>query len=165
MSFNTAAAFVRARGHAYRMLLSNMAYGVLVIGGAWWGGATLGLEGVAWGVGIAIVGCWLLVTGFASRAASLSPGQLGRALAQAVLPGVTVGLATLATAWGMRTVSESKVLVLGVAAALAGILTLWSLDRQVSRINHPALLRVRSRVAAVMTTVLARISHPFKSAV
>lgn len=165
MSFNTAAAFVRARGQAYRMLLSNIVYGVLVLSGAWWGGLMAGLEGVAWGVGGAIVGCWLVIVAFAIAAASVPFSQFLRSLASATAPGLLIGLATFGVAFVTRSVTDSLFVVLAVAGALSGVLTLWSLSRQARRLNHPALLRLITQGNTLLATVRTRIAHPFRSTV
>ena len=43
---------VRPRARTgYRLLLSQVIYGALVVGGSWWAGSVWGLKGVAWAVG------------------------------------------------------------------------------------------------------------------
>jgi len=88
MSYNTAAAFVRARGQAYRLLFSQLVYATLVVGGSWWIIPRAGLMGVSWVVGGAITSMWLLVVVFANRSAGVRIGEFVQVLASSAGPPV-----------------------------------------------------------------------------
>lgn len=145
MSYNTAAAFVRARGQAYRLLLSQVIYGALVLGGSWWAGSVWGLAGVAWAVGGAIFAMWLLVTGFAMRATSVGITEFGRTLAWATIPGLAVAAALFTFAAGSRMLALPQFVVMGTGGLIFAALTLWSLSHQAKQFNHPSINALRAR--------------------
>jgi O-antigen/teichoic acid export membrane protein len=152
MTYNTASTFLRARGQMYRLLVCTLLYGTLVVGGSWWAGSIGGLAGVAWAVGGAITCMWLLVVGFANRAAGVSIGQFAREFARAAAPGlvVAVGLALLVT--GMRLAEVPALVRLAVAVATFGVAFAVTFHMQARRFDHPAintfLDRIRSQVFA-----------------
>lgn len=161
MSYNTAGAFVRARGQALRILLVNVCFGVLVLAGTWWAGSKAGLEGVAWGMGVAIVGCWALMVVLAKEAASASYTNMARHFALGAAPGLGVGIAVLFFASAMRGVEISNVVVLLSSGTLATMLTLWNLIRYTRRLQHPGLIRAVGQARSFFTRAYARASLPF----
>ena len=165
MSYNTAAAFVRARGQAYRLLFSQVIYGALVIGGSWWAGSVSGLLGVAWAVGGAMVVCWIMVIGFANKAASVPLAQFGGLLARASAPGLALSVVLYTLASGMRVLAIPHLIVLGVGGVIAGIATLWSIIKQFRRLDHPAIQRMVSQGVISATALFARILSPFRGAI
>lgn len=139
MSYNTAAAFVRARGQSYRLLLSQVIYGGMVVGGSWWAGTVAGLQGVAWAVGGAIFAMWLLVVGFANKAAAVSIGRFVSSLATAAVPGMAIGLFIYGVATGLRALLTPSFALLVVAGMAFSIITLWVLTYQARQLDHPAV--------------------------
>ncbi len=161
MSYNTAAAFVRARGQAYRLLLSQVIYGVLVVGGSWWAGTRWGLEGVAWSVGGAMFAMWLLVAGFATRAASVPLVPFVRLTLRAAVPGLGVALVLLGLASGSRALGLPRPVLLGIAAVVLGSLTLLGLFQQARRFDNPAINAMLNRAFARIAAARHGIGRGF----
>lgn len=157
MSYNTAVSFVRAYGQAYRLFLSQVIYGVLVIGGSWWAGSIWGLEGVAWAVGGAITVMWLMVTGFASRAASLTPSEMGIVLLQSVAPGLVTGSVVLGLTYGLRALDLPHFVVLMIAFPAFGVTTLGGVLLLTKRLKHAALDAIVTQLTSSMSGVWQRI--------
>jgi PST family polysaccharide transporter len=150
MSYNTAGAFVRAKGHAYRILLCQVIYGTLVVGGSWWAASLYGLEGVAWAVGGAIASLWVLIVGFANQAAGVSTTQFARALIPAAAPGVLIAAVLIVVVTGLRVLALPQPLVLVVGGGAFSILTLRALIAQARNINHPAINQLLGRFEAMV---------------
>jgi O-antigen/teichoic acid export membrane protein len=105
MTYNTASAFVKARGQADKLLLSTVVYGILVLGGSWWAVTAAGLIGVAWATGVAITAMWVLVVVFANRAAMVTTLEFVKSLVPAVLPGLAVSAGLLGLVAVLRTLA------------------------------------------------------------
>lgn len=153
MSYNNAAAFIHARGRAYGLVVSQIAYGALVIVGSWWAIGQWGLEGVAWAVGGAIFVMWVLVVGMANNAATVPLDQFGRALVRAMIPGLCLGLLLFGLASVLRAASLAPVLVLVLAGVAFGIATAGTLFYQGRRMKHPAIDAQLNRTVAMLAYV------------
>ena len=158
MSYNTAATIVKARGQVYRLFLSQILYGLCVVAGGWWAATTVGLEGVAWAVGGAITGMWLLNVRLANVAAGVSTAECARTIATAMVPGLTVGLALFIVVAGLRVVGVPRVAILGISGIVFGIGSGWSLFYLSHRFNHPALSALSARVLSAGTLIRSRLA-------
>jgi O-antigen/teichoic acid export membrane protein len=153
MTYNTASAFVWARGQAYRLLGASVVYGFLVVGASWWGATRGGLAGVAWGVGVAITVMWLLVIGLANAAAGVTLPAFTRAFVSSTAPGfgIAIGLAILVHL--MRLASFPPLVVLLTGAAGFAVALVFVLGRQVARYDLPEaaafLARIRSPIGYI----------------
>ena len=149
MTYNTAGAFVRAKGHAYRILLCQLIYGALVVGGSWWAASGYGLEGVAWAVGGAIASLWVLIVAFANHAAAVPAPQFVRAIIHASAPGFLIAAVLILFVTGLRVLSLPQTVVLVLGGVMFSILMLRSLTVQARSFDHPAINQLMSRFAAI----------------
>ena len=145
MTYVTAEAFVRARGQVYRVLASQTIYAVLVLAGSWWGVTRSGLEGVAWGVGVAILVMWSLVLWFAVTAAGVNKWDFLRSLVPVVVPGVSVS----ATVWLVAVQGRASGLgdwgVILICAPVFCVLFSWHMLVQARHVHHPAIDAILAR--------------------
>ena len=149
MTYNSAAAFVRAKGQVYRLLLSQLFYATVVLGGSWYGATVGGLEGVAWGVGGAIVVMWTMVVGFALAAAGVGLLAFVREMTAVSLPALGISAATFGAAWGLRSLDVGSWGVLLVAGPLFAVLFAGYLIIQGRRIDHPAIHKILGRIPGI----------------
>ena len=159
MTYNTASTFVRARGQVYRLLLCSVVYGVLVVGGSWWGASIAGMEEVAWAVGGAITTMWLLVVAFANRAAAVSLGEFARALAFAVAPGLAISLGLFGLVNGLRGLKVPSLALVGVAGSIFAVAFAWSLLYQARQLDHAAVSTLLERSLLPVSRLRSRIGH------
>lgn len=150
MSFNTAAAFVQARGQAYRLLASQVVYAGLVLGGSWWGASVAGLEGVAWGVGAAITVMWGMAVVFAADASSVTIPELGRTLVSASAPGLGIGALVLGLAWLARGAGLPPWAVLLVTVPIFAAMLAGALLIQARRLDNATVNETLARVATAL---------------
>lgn len=163
MSFNTAGAFVRARGQAFRILIAQTLYGLLVVGGSWWGAAVGGLEGVAWAVGGALFGCWLLIVGLARSAVELSLLEFVKAFFSACMPGFVTGTALLGSVVFLRTLSAPAIVVLLVGGAGAIVISGFVILRQTHSFGHPAILAYLAKANSIINTAMCYITRAWRN--
>ena len=156
MTYNSAAAFVRAKGQVYRLLASQVCYAGLVLGGSWFGASVAGLEGVAWGVSLAIMVMWGMVVGFAVRAAEVPTKIFLREIAAVALPSLALAAGAWAVASSLRSAGAggwSVLLATGsLFASLFGVYLLF----EVRRIDHPAIDRILERLPGVSKWLVPR---------
>ena len=149
MTYNSAAAFVRAKGQVYRLLLSQLFYATVVLAGSWYGASVGGLEGVAWGVGGAIVVMWTMVVGFALVAAGVGLLSFVREVTAVALPALAISALTFAATWGLRSTGIGSWGVLLLAGPLFVILFAGYLIIQGRRIDHPAIHKILGRIPGI----------------
>jgi O-antigen/teichoic acid export membrane protein len=149
MSYNNAAAFIHARGRAYGLVVSQIVYGAMVVGGSWWVIGELGLQGVAWVVGVAIGVMWILVVAMANNAAAVPFRQSCVTLGKAAMPGILVGMLVFAFVTVLRAATLPSFLVLFLGGGAAAIATAVALYHQGRALNHPTIHGQLDRVAAL----------------
>jgi lipopolysaccharide exporter len=161
MSYNTAGAFVRAKGHAYRILLCQVIYGTLVVGGSWWAATTYGLQGVAWAVGGAIASLWVLIVVFANHAAAVPITQFVRTVAVASGPGLVTGAALVALVTALRAMSVPQFVLLVLCGCALAIVLLRNLIYQARNVDHPVINQTLSRLGASLKSVRVAVAQCF----
>jgi lipopolysaccharide exporter len=139
VTYNTASAFLKARGHAYQLLIATLVYGFLVVVGTAWAVKTAGLSAVPWAVGFAITAMWLLVVGMVNGSASVPFRPFLRDITLAVLPGTVLALGTYVCVLLLRAAGSSSLLILVFAILTTAIGTLGIFLLQVRRSNHVTL--------------------------
>jgi PST family polysaccharide transporter len=150
MSYNNAAAFIHARGRAFGLVVSQIAYAALVIGGSFWAIPRFGLNGVAWAVGGAILAMWLMVVGMANRASTVPLPAFARTVLMAVWPGLGLGLCLYVSTLGLRTLQLPSMLLLLLVAPVYALAILATLYHQARQLDHPAInARLDQAVARV----------------
>jgi O-antigen/teichoic acid export membrane protein len=159
MTYNTASAFLRARGKIVPLLLSTIVYGALVLGGGVWAASMAGVQGVAWTVGGAITVMWLLVVGAANRAADVPLPQFARELMLAALPGLAVSFGLLGLVAGMRAVEIPALLVLAVSGVAFTLALSAALLFHVRRLDHPGINTLLERVTRSAARVWRRLGR------
>jgi O-antigen/teichoic acid export membrane protein len=157
MTYNTAAAFVKAYGRADHLLVSTIVYAVLVVVGSWWAARTGGLQGVAWAVGCAIAVMWILMVHFANQAAGVSLGSCARVLADAAVPPAAVSLVLLGLVLALRGVGLSGPVILLGCGGLFGLLVAAVLLRQLRRLDYPAVNKVVNEIDRQLSALRYRL--------
>lgn len=153
MSYNTAGAFIRARGQAYRLLASQIIYGAIVIAGSMWVIPIAGLSGVAWNVGAAIIVMWSLMVVFANSAAEVTARDFLAKLGLAAGPPILSSAALLALVAGMRAAGFARVPLILVAGLVFVLVTAACLLYQIRRIGHPTIEAAMRRLLMPIASI------------
>lgn len=120
-SYKANESVARATGAVFGNARLQWAYAVAVVIGAVVGQSLLGVVGVAWGVGVALVAHFALTLRLASRITGASAARLLGSLLRHVAIAATVGAAALAAQAPLRDAAHDVVLL--ALGALAGALT------------------------------------------
>lgn len=125
-SYNNASAFVRAKGHVYKLFMSQAVYGALVVVGSWWAAGSWGLSGVALAVGLSITVMWAIVVFISNRLTATPLLTFLRTILPGSLVALPVGLAAAGIKWTGHALGTPDLLIL-LTASLGGAMTALSL--------------------------------------
>lgn len=117
-SYAGAAAFVRARGWAWRLLACQIGYSICIVGGAWIA-TPAGIAAVAFAVGCAIVAMWLSVTWLGARAAGVGLGETAVTFGPGLVFGLSVAAAAGVAKLAATSAGAAPLMVLAWAALAA----------------------------------------------
>lgn len=134
--YNGAAAFLRAKGWVYRILLCQVIYGTVLFVSTWLAAVYVGLEGAALAVGMSILVMWLLMMYYGARAAEVRARSLVVTLQGGGVLGLFVGVAVVAARHGLLALTSVPLIVLAgelLAGGVVALLVLWYIPQRLLR--------------------------------
>lgn len=159
MTYNTASAFVRAKGNVYQLLAATVVYGIMVVIGSWLGIKLNGLVGAAWAVGLAILGMWMLVVFFANKLTNIRSKEFGKHLIWAAVPGLLIAVMLGGVVLGLRAIDLPHFLVLLVALLVFCVATGGTMIVQMRRLDDPTVNRLMDQLMPVLHSALIRLQR------
>ena len=119
--YSTVANFVRAKGWVYRILACQIVYGTSVVLGSSVGALSAGLEGVAVGVGLAILVMWSVMGYYGCRATGVSLTAFVRTLQPGLVMSGVCLVACSVTRASLLAARAPALVVFGGASAVAAL--------------------------------------------
>jgi PST family polysaccharide transporter len=146
MSYNTAAAFLRAKGHVYYLFACIVIYGVAVCVGAWYFSTRQNLAGVAWAIGCSLLIMWTFVTFVANRKFEVRVGEFLVTLYHAATPGLVIATFLAVFIHGLRTIGWHPAVILVLGLTVFSSMFAYGVWRQFKRLDHPAMNSLLERI-------------------
>jgi O-antigen/teichoic acid export membrane protein len=164
--YHGAAAFLRAKGWVYRILVCQVVYGNVLFGGTWLAASRTGLAGATVAVGFSILLMWFLIMYFGAKAANVGPVEVIKTLQPGIVLAIPLGLSAVGSRYILMHMLDYPLLILGgvlLCSTLVGISSLFIIPQHWLRyLPHEVLKVLNDVIPRCFVPGYRRLSYYFK---